>query len=257
MPLLAVIPENGLHQARAAALASDLGLPLAGDETWQMLLVAGEKLSLVRPDTKELPVTVDFSDPAHTHRRLAGGGRNQPVAKAIGLGKGFVPTVIDATAGLGNDSFVLACLGCQVTMLERSPVLAALLSDGLARAAADVGIAGIAGRMRLIHADSAVFLAAMPAPAADVIYLDPMYPLREKSSQVKKEMRVLRQLVGDDPDTAALLAVALSRAGRRVVVKRPRHAPAIDGPPPSFTLAGKSSRFDIYLTPRPPFPPPG
>ncbi len=79
-----------------------------------------------------------------------------------------------------------------------------------------------------------------------VIYLDPMFPHRDKSALVKKEMRVFRPLVGDDLDAPALLEAALALATHRVVVKRPRKAPIIDGPKPSHGLEGKSSRYDIY-----------
>lgn len=252
MTMITVIPETPLFADAAAALARHLHLGLSqtpGDaHSASLLLLVGPRLRLARPGSKELPVSIDFTDKESTHRRKHGGGKSQPVAKAVGLGKGHVPTVIDATAGLGGDSFVLACLGCQVTMIERSPVLAALLADGLARAAEDPAIGTLVReRLRLVHGNSTELLAADPALTADVIYLDPMYPHRQKNSLVKKEMRLLRLLLGDDTDSAALLAAALSRAKRRVVVKRPRLAPAIDGVSPSFAYSGKSSRFDVYL----------
>ena len=80
----------------------------------------------------------------------------------------------------------------------------------------------------------------------DVIYLDPMFPVRSKSAQVKKEMRIFHQLVGADPDSDSLLDAALSQARYRVVVKRPRIAPALANTPPNYTLEGKSNRYDIY-----------
>lgn len=247
MEKIAVWPKNELFLAAAARLAARLALPL--NSPAELVLTVDERLSLIRPGSRELPVSVDFSNRETTHRRKQGGGKTQLVARAVGLGKGPPPTVIDATAGLGGDSFVLACLGCRVTMIERSPVLAALLADGLARALEDPAISAIVQQnMRLIAGDSAGLLTADPSLTAEVIYLDPMYPHRDKSSLVKKEMRLLRQLVGDDPDVAALFAVARARATRRVVVKRPRLAPEITGIAPSFSLTGRSSRFDIYLT---------
>lgn len=62
------------------------------------------------------------------------------------------------------------------------------------------------------------------SPAPDVVYLDPMYPHRQKSALVKKEMRVFQSLVGNDDDADSLLIPAMTIAKRRVVVKRPNYA---------------------------------
>jgi 16S rRNA (guanine1516-N2)-methyltransferase len=192
-------------------------------------------------------LTIDFSSTALTHRRKFGGGKNQLIAKAIGIRQGITPSIIDATAGLGKDAFVFASLGCKVQMIERSPLIAALLRDGLARALENADISDIAARMSLHEADAIDWLYALPAHnAPDVIYLDPMFPARDKSALVKKEMRIFKELLGTDPDSPSLLAAALKKATYRVIVKRPRKAPAIEGPSPSFTLEGKSGRFDIY-----------
>lgn len=196
-------------------------------------------------------IQVDFCAGGAAHRRLYGGGKGQMIAKAVGLAAAVKPRVFDATAGFGGDAFVLACLGCEVDMMERSPVAAALLHDGLARARrfaqdADMELYGILERMRLLPGDSIAYLQAQTAPVAEVIYLDPMFPGRQKSAAVKKEMQAFHQVIGQDLDDAALLQAALPRASHRVVVKRPRHAPAIEGPKPSYALEGKSSRFDIY-----------
>ncbi|OGQ95397.1 MAG: hypothetical protein A2521_06630, partial [Deltaproteobacteria bacterium RIFOXYD12_FULL_57_12] len=152
----------------------------------------------------------------------------------------------DATAGLGRDAFVLASLGCSVHMIERSPVIAALLADGLERAATEPEIAAlIQQRLRLTVADSKeIFQTEHP----EVIYLDPMYPHRSKSALVKKEMRCIRALVGDDPDAPALVLAALNSASARVVVKRPRLAPpVVDLPRAAMAILSKNSRYDIYL----------
>ena len=95
---------------------------------------------------------MDFVEGAVAHRRKFGGGRGQSIAKAVGLKSGAMPTVVDATAGLGRDAFVLASLGCKVTLIERSPVVAALLQDGLARAAQDPEIGPwVSERMHLLQ----------------------------------------------------------------------------------------------------------
>ncbi|AQU81167.1 MAG: class I SAM-dependent methyltransferase [Halomonas sp.] len=196
------------------------------------------------------PLSVDFAAGKAAHRRQFGGGRGQLVAKACGLAKGVTPSVVDATAGLGRDAFVLASLGAPVLLIERVAAIAALLQDGLARAAQSEDIAHIAARMALCHGDAADQLAVLVADAAfdpQVIHLDPMFPHREKSALVKKEMRLFRELAGDDNDAPRLLEAALDVATHRVVVKRPRKAPPIEGPSPQHTLEGKTSRYDLYV----------
>ncbi len=147
---------------------------------------------------------------------------------------------------MGRDGFVLASLGCEVTLVERQPLIAALLEDGLERARRDPDVAPIAARMRLLGGNSADLMRVWDGEAPQVIYLDPMFPHRDKSALVKKEMRLFRPLVGDDLDAPALLQAALALASHRVVVKRPRKAPIIEGPKPGYSLEGKSSRYDIY-----------
>ena len=196
------------------------------------------------------PVYVDFVHGQMAYRRRHGGGRKQAVAQAIGIKAGQRPRVLDATAGLGRDAFVLAELGCHVHMLERQPVIAALLQDGLTRATRDAELGlWIDQRLTLTVADSREFIHHLPTDQRpDVIYLDPMYPEREKTSLVKKAARALRLVVGDDPDAEALLSCALARARQRIVVKRPRYAPHLEQRQPSFSIDGKATRFDVYLS---------
>ena len=193
------------------------------------------------------PVRAEFVTGKMGYRREHGGGAGQLVAKAVGLQKTRATlNVVDATAGLGQDAFVLASLGCRVTLFERNPVIHALLADGLARAALNLDCAAIVERMRLLEGSSIDWLAQADAEAADIVYLDPMFPHRDKSALVKKEMQVFRTIVGDDEDSGQLLAGALERARYRVVVQRPRKAPAIEGPEPTTRIEGKSSRYDVY-----------
>ena len=192
------------------------------------------------------PVRADFVSGKVDHRRKFGGGKGQLIAKAVGLKSGITPHVLDATAGLGRDAFVLASLGCQVTLIERSPVVAELLSAGLNQARLSYEVAPVINLMTMINADSIGWLQSQTETVADVIYLDPMFPERDKSSLVKKEMRLFKPLVGGDLDASELLKAALNKARYRVVVKRPRKAPEIEGVRPTLKLEGKSSRYDIY-----------
>lgn len=205
-----------------------------------------QALELLKLDEPKLGgVKVDFVEGAMAHRRKFGGGRGQDIAKAIGLKHGFTPHVLDATAGLGRDAFVLASLSCQVTLMERMPVVAALLDDGLERAKLNSDVGEIAQRMQLVHASSIENMTL--AEQVDVVYLDPMYPHREKSAAVKKEMRVFQSLVGEDLDADALLAPALALAKYRVVVKRPSYAPPLNNKKPSTSIKMKKNRFDVYV----------
>ena len=196
------------------------------------------------------PLKVDFTAGKVAHRRQFGGGRGQLVAKACGLSGGITPSVVDATAGLGRDAFVLASLGAEVLLIERVPAIAALLEDGLKRAQCDQQTAAIAARMRLCTGDATQALATLVDEAGfapQVVHLDPMFPHREKSALVKKEMRLFRELAGDDQDAPRLLEAALATATHRVVVKRPRKAPPIAGPAPQHVIEGKTSRYDLYV----------
>ncbi|MFL1484471.1 class I SAM-dependent methyltransferase [Marinobacter sp. LN3S78] len=240
----------------AEALATRLGANFLGIRSARdigdsplVLLLDERGLSLQATGRKAPgPVRAEFVSGKAGYRLAHGGGTGQLIAKAIGLKRtNDTLHILDATAGLGQDAFVLAGLGHQVTLLERSPVIHALLEDGLARAAANDSTAAVVSRMSLVLADSITWLKARAGgPVADVIYLDPMFPHRDKSALVKKEMQLFRPVVGDDPDAATLLEAALACARYRVVVKRSRRAPAIEGASPGLTLEGKSSRYDVY-----------
>ena len=235
------------YQALAEQWAERLGLPLdvADAEFALQVSAQGVQLQQLGPDAPG-PVRVDFVEGGAAHRRLYGGGSGQMIAKAVGIQQGVRPRVLDATAGLGKDAFVLASLGCEMSLVERQPLIAALLEDGLARGLNDPHVAPIVSRMHLLKGNSIEVMRHWEGEPPQVIYLDPMFPHREKTALVKKEMRVFRPLVGDDNDAPALLEAALALATHRVVVKRPRKAPCIAGPKPSHGLEGKSSRYDIY-----------
>ena len=243
---VAVIPASPELTDPAREIAARWGLSVAtGAEEGIALWLTPERLVLQEagPDAPG-PVYVDFVGGAVGHRRRFGGGRGQPIAKAAGLKPRQNPSIFDATAGLGRDAFVFASLGCEVTLIERSPVAAALLEDGLRRAAADPEVATIAGRMHLRVGDA---LEALEYLQADVVYLDPMYPHRDSSAQVKKEMRLFQALLGPDADADRLLPAALHAARGRVVVKRPSHAEPLAGQKPTVNYPTRNHRFDVYV----------
>lgn len=196
------------------------------------------------------PLKLDFTLGGAAHRRKFGGGAGQMIAKAVGIIGKLTPHVLDATAGLGGDAFVLACLGCKVTLMERSPIAFVLLADALTRARHygeeyDAELLAIIQRMELLPGNSIEHL-RQSTLFYPVIYLDPMFPERQKTAAVKKEMQLFHALIGKDDDSAELFSCALEKAWCRVVVKRPRLAPTLSEARVGLVLEGKSCRFDIY-----------
>lgn len=237
-------------QAQEQALALELCLPVVkklNDSHDLVLSYTRNGLGLVPANGQSGAVRVDFAAGKARHRRVYGGGKGQQIAKAVGIQGNIRPSVLDLTAGLGSDAFVLASLGCQVAMAERQPIVRALLADGLGRGVLDIDAGTIVAAMKLkLGAADGVMQAWQGAPP-QVIYLDPMFPHSSKSAQVKKEMALFRMLVGSDADADVLLAPALDLASHRVVVKRPRLAPDLAGQKPSYRLEGKANRFDVYV----------
>ncbi|MBY6096342.1 class I SAM-dependent methyltransferase [Ferrimonas balearica] len=233
--------------ARLAELAQRWQLHHCEDASFRLTLEQDRLRLYDRHQPKLGAIEVDLVGGAVAHRRKFGGGRGQAIAKAVGLKGGASPSVVDGTAGLGRDAFVLASLGCDVTLVERHPVVAALLDDGLRRAYDDAEIGPwVSERMRLFHGNSLEALAELDLQA-DVVFLDPMYPHRAKSAQVKKEMRVFQDLVGADMDADGLLAPALQLAQKRVVVKRPDYAEPLADRAPTMVIDTKKNRFDVYV----------
>jgi 16S rRNA (guanine1516-N2)-methyltransferase len=189
---------------------------------------------------------VDFVNGPVAHRLRFGGGRGQELPKAMGLRAGKTPTVIDATAGLGRDAFLLASLGADVTLIERSPKMHALLEDAMARATQEGGdFADIMARMTLLHGYAKDLL---PNLTADAILIDPMHPPRKNSALVKRELRQVREIVGTDEDATDLLRVALECALKRVVLKWPAKAdPMVGVRACSHQIIGKSTRYDVFM----------
>lgn len=238
--------EAGADPGTLSILADRWQLTSDEDATMALVLTP-ERLELRKRDEPKLgAIYVDFISGPMAHRRRFGGGRGEAVAKAVGIKGSYVPSVVDATAGLGRDAFVLASLGCQVRMLERDPVVAALLEDGLQRGYQDAEIGPwLRERMTLLHASSLTALSDLD-PRPEVVYLDPMYPHKQKSALVKKEMRVFQSLVGPDLDADGLLEPARQLATKRVVVKRPDYAPPLANVATPNAVVTKGHRFDIY-----------
>ena len=190
---------------------------------------------------------IDFVMGAVAHRLRFGGGRGQDIAKAMGFRNGNTPTIIDATAGLGRDSFLLASLGAQVTMIERSEKMHMLLELGMERAFNEGGqFREIIERMKLLKGDAKDII---PTLTAEAILIDPMHPERKNSALVKQDLRQVRDIVGSDEDAADLVRLAIMHAQKRVVLKWPAKADPIEGVQKcSHQILGKTTRYDVFMT---------
>lgn len=249
---LAIICIDEALLSSAKKLSEKLSLPFldAPDESLTHCLEFSSEGLALRSFGKLAPgpIRVDFVGGAMGHRRRYGGGRKQLIGKAVGIKPKEKRTVIDATAGLGRDAFVLATLGCSVTMLEQSPIVAALLEDGLSRL--DQQLKDDEKFELTLHAiDAITYLSHLNQEnGPDVIYLDPMFPPLKKTAAVKKEMRVLKAILGEATDENELLKISIKTAKKRVVVKRHASSPYLANEKPDLVFEGKSARYDVYLT---------
>ncbi|ASK78164.1 16S rRNA (guanine(1516)-N(2))-methyltransferase [Paraphotobacterium marinum] len=191
-------------------------------------------------------VYVDFLSKQSVYRQSFGGGKKQTILKAIGVTKSRTPlNILDATPGLGKDSFVFFSHGCNVHMLERNEIVCALLENGLNKLKNSENYTNKENSLTLEKGTILDNIGHLDM--FDVVYLDPMYPKRNKSASVKKEMAMFHKIVGDDKDSDFLLEKAKSLAKKRVVVKRPKGAPFLNSLKPDFEYLSKNTRYDVYI----------
>ncbi len=155
-------------------------------------------------------------------------------------------TAIDATAGLGEDSMLLAFAGFKVTLIERDPIIAALLKDTVRRATKLQGLSEAAKRMTVLEGDSIEELPKLMDPP-DLILLDPMFPSKKNSGLVKKKFQMIYLLERQSLDEDSLLKAAFSASPRKIVVKRPADGPFLGGLKPGYSLSGKTIRYDCIV----------
>lgn len=241
---------------------SQLNLPrfssiaLAQQAGCQYVLLAGEtglRLQAVN-DGKIGSLLVDFYS-SELNRRTQQSSQQELIRKAIGIASSKKPKVWDITAGLGSDAWVMANLGYNVEAFERHPIVFALLNDGFTRAKLEFENQGREKlntekndfpELEIGFIDGRQALADNIRPNPDVIYIDPMYPEKQKNAKSKKAMQYFQSLVGKDDDAEELLDLALARANYRVIVKRPPKAVTLGDRKPSMAISGKSVRYDIY-----------
>jgi len=263
-PSLLITVLDNQYLPVAQQLANKSGLPLKPtlstqnpdashyDKHWQLQLDANH-LRIIRPDG--LAITVDFINSKAQRRSNEHNILQQPLSKALGL-KSFrkhndhFPTVVDGTAGLGQDAWLIARLGCNVTLIEQSPVLSTMLEFAVQKALAHDDYQSTAKSLKVINASTPQYLSTSTNPAADIVFLDPMYPARRKQALVKKEMQMLHELVGPDNNNQQLLFSALNHAQYRVIVKRPKTAEPLAGTEDwqgqLTSVSSPNTRFDIY-----------
>jgi 16S rRNA (guanine1516-N2)-methyltransferase len=217
---------------KACELAKFLNLPI-DNHSKKQLLVTSQGLFLKDPPFS--PMSVNFNSEIWEKRKSE--GSKQGLVRACKPRKDLY--IIDATAGWGRDAAILASFGAKVLMLERNPIMGVLLEDALQRKTSNLNL-------HLKKQDAIAFLSSLSeADFPDLIYLDPMHPLRQKSALVKKELQVLQQLVRPDKDVLKLIQVARTKILQRVVVKWPQKLPSLL--PPNSSVSGKTVRFDVYL----------
>lgn len=223
-------------------------LKLEHDKNCSMALVINyNSLELYnRENINQKSIKVDFTSKKNNYRCVHFKKKNEVLSKVVGIKNSYFPFVLDTTAGLGNDAFMLSFLGCQVVMVERHPIVAALLKDGLERGYRDKKIGHwLQKRLHLIVNDS-LNMFKMPILKPDVIYLDPMYPDHRKKSLPKKSMQIFRKLIGQNYDSEMLLDISRKLAKNRIVVKRPCYAKPLSKDKVNFIITTKNHRFDIY-----------
>lgn len=225
-------------------LATELQLPLIKDmdKEYEFLLIDDHGMLTLcwHAAKKPLYLTIDFLHGQLAYRQKQALSK-EAVVKAVGAKGNDRPTIVDATAGLGRDAFILASIGCQVTMVEQQPIMAALLEDGLRRLLQQQAL-----ELQLVIGNAITVLCSLPS-RPDVVYLDPMFPPRNKTALVKKEMQILQRLTHHDAiNNDQLFEMALRCASKRVVVKRPSYAPTLTAKNADFVISTEYHRFDIY-----------
>jgi len=237
--------DRQLSQALADRLAVPLYASVAHDcpESFFLSWREGCLKLLDKELLKKGGLVVDIA-PRNGEQRSWPAPKQDALAQALGR---KTKTIIDATTGWGQDSLHIFRMGYNLLCIERSPVMAELLSDGFNRLLAEDWMQTLKLQPpQLLRGNAIELLQALDAPP-DCIYLDPMFPpKRKKSALAKKSMVVLRELLGDDQDKELLFEAALQATARRVVVKNPDYAEPLGGKP-SESYQGKLLRYDVYL----------
>lgn len=239
---LTVCMGKGAQRDAAEALARRVGVPLSDHPGEELtLLIDGSGVSLCGYG---LSYRGDFAE--SMLRRVTDGRLEHEMLVHTAKTKEEHPRAVDATAGMGEDSFLLAAAGFEVTLYEQDPVIAALLRDALRRAKKHPVLGPIAARMHFIEGDSVSLMRELP-PSPDVVYLDPMFPERQKSGLINKKLQLIQKLEHPCTEEEPLLAAALALHPKKIIIKRPLKGAVLAGRAPDYSIKGKAIRYDCIV----------
>ena len=239
---LVVCMGKGAQRDAAEALARRVGAPLCdtcGAELTLLIDSSGVTLT-----GYGLSFRGDFEE--QMLRRITDGRLQHEMLVHIAKTDKPHPTAVDATAGMGEDAILLAASGYDVTMYEQNPVIAALLKDALRRAKKNPALRDTVERMHLVEGNS-IELMPQQANKPDLIYLDPMFPARQKSGLINKKLQLIQKLEHPCVEEEALLGAAFSAQPQKIIVKRPLKGACLAGREPNYTVKGKAIRYDCFV----------
>lgn len=241
MPVVCAGAEAYVETARE--LAERLGVPLTETPGEALtLMVDADGISL---NGYGMRYQSDFTQML---RRITNGHLQHEMLAHVSKTKTPHPKAVDATAGLGEDSLLLAACGYEVTMFEQNPVIAALLRDALYRAQVHPVLGEFAARMRLVEGNSLSYLPQIED--AELIYLDPMFPARQKSGLIGKKLQLIQKLEQPCVDEAALLDAAMQAHPQKIIIKRPLKGAYLAQKKPHYSVKGKAIRYDCFVFPK-------
>lgn len=238
---LVVCMGEGANQEKVKALASKVNAPICD--------IPGENLTLF-VDKNGISLTgygLSYrGDFEKMLQRVTGGRVQHEMLARVAKTKEEHPVAVDATAGMGEDSILLAACGYEVTMYEQNPVIAALLKDAMQRAKNHPVLGELIERMHLIEGNSIELLPQM-TDKPDIIYLDPMFPARQKSGLINKKLQLIQKLEHPCFEEDTLLEIAMKMKPKKIVIKRPLKGTNLAGKKPSYTIKGKAIRYDCIV----------
>ncbi len=188
---------------------------------------------------EERPITVEIDRELERHEAYfkKSSLQKELLAKAIGVKGSFRPKVFDLTAGLLGDTLLFLSFGCKVEAFERHPLIKVLIESAIQNAT-HAGIKNL-----IFHSEEA---RELNLQENSVLYFDPMFEDPNRKVSPRKEMRIFRQVVGDDLDAMDVFKKLRDMKAKRLVVKRPRQSRALTDEKP-LEYEGKSTRYDVYF----------
>ena len=234
------IEEGGL-QEEAFALSQKTGIPISDTPGEALtLLFDASGFSLVGYGMR---YQGDFEQMLY---RVSSGRLHHEMLVKAAKTKSEHPVAFDATAGMGEDAFLLAAMGYEVVLFEQNPIVAALLQDAMSRARRHPDLRVVINRMKLIHGDSIALMPTLEVQP-ELVYLDPMFPARRKSGLIGKKLQLIQKLEQPCASQEELLAAALSLHPKKIVIKRPLNGAFLAEQKPSYTLKGRAIRYDVIV----------